>query len=289
MEKETSIYRVALVDDTPAIHEMLKEVLIDEWQLSSFYSCRDFLNYKDKLAFDIVLLDVQFPGESGFDLLTELKGDTKLKQIPVIILTELGDLDHEKEGFLLGANDFIAKPFKLGELLIRMKASIQRTQELLLVALIDSLTELYNLRAFEKMAVKEIDQAHQHGYPLVFTLIDLNHFKKVNDEKGHQAGNSYLKSFADLLRFNFTKNSVVFRYGGDEFIILTPYENSVSVEEKILSLDKTCKSDPNLVKLSWHGFCCGLAEYPKDGDSLDQLIEKADQQMYGKKNQDVHS
>lgn len=280
MLSEKPIYRVALVDDTPAIHHMLKEVLIDEWQLTSFYSCRDFLNYDQKLDFDVILLDIQFPGESGFDLLTELKGDSKLKQVPIVLLTELGDLDHKKEGFLLGANDFISKPFKVGELLIRMKACIQRTQELLLVALIDPLTDLYNLRAFEKMSVREIGQAQKHGYSLTLTVIDLNRFKLINDEKGHETGNRYLKIFSDLLSSCFSENSNLFRYGGDEFIILSPYESHSVIKKKIMTLAQLCKDNLELNNISWKGFAHGTAEYPTDGSNLKNLIEKADKEMY---------
>lgn len=280
VSSDKTIYQVALVDDTPTIHQLLEEILVDEWRMTSFYSCRDFWNYDKKLAFDVILLDVQFPGESGFDLLIKLKQDAKVKQIPVVMFTELGDLDHEKESFLLGANDFIAKPFKVGELLIRMKASILRTQELLMVALIDPLTELYNMRAFDKMATKEVEQAKRHKYPLTLSMIDLNTFKKVNDELGHAAGDEYLKTFSKTIRSVFNDGSSIFRYGGDEFIVLSPYQGQDQVKSKLNKLSEECGKNSDLKKLSWRGCAFGTAQYPEDGKDLTLLVKQADQEMY---------
>ena len=181
---------------------------------------------------DVILLDVEMPGIDGFQVLRILKRDADLKDIPVVFLTSRSDIDDVVAGLRGGAHDYLKKPFEHVELLARVGSAVhvkklqdqlrQRNVELDRMSRTDALTGLYNRRHLDEELVRQQSDAHRHHDPLCVLLLDIDHFKKINDSFGHPAGDLVLCAFADRLRSELRSSDIAGRWGGEEFLIIMP-------------------------------------------------------------------
>ena len=181
---------------------------------------------------DLILLDVLMPEMNGFDVCKRLKDDENTRDIPVVFVSSMTDLESKVNGFKVGGVDYINKPFQHAEVLVRVNTHItlqrlrkdleNQNAELVRLANTDYLTDLYNRRRFFQMAESEFSASIQNGNPISFTLIDVDYFKLVNDTYGHLIGDQVLIHIARLIRDYCRKNDMAARYGGEEFAILHP-------------------------------------------------------------------
>lgn len=189
---------------------------------------------------DIILLDVVLPDVDGHEICRWLKEmNDETRRIPIIMLTVKDSIEDKISGLQIGADDYLSKPFNDMELnariyaLLRTKALqdelIQKNvqlEELLKkvehMAITDYLTGLYNRRHFQSAVEKEFLIAQRYKTPLSCMLIDIDHFKKVNDIFGHEVGDSVLVDVAEIITKDIREVDIAARYGGDEFIVLFP-------------------------------------------------------------------
>jgi diguanylate cyclase (GGDEF)-like protein len=242
---------------------------------------------------DIILLDVEMPSLDGFDgyqVLTELKGDAGLKDIPVVFLTSRGSMDDVVAGLRAGAHDYLKKPFEPPELLARVVSAItvkvlqdelrQRDAELDRMSRTDELTGLYNRRHLDEELARRHSDAIRHGEPLCVLLLDIDHFKLINDTYGHQAGDLVLHAFADRLRTALRAGDVAGRWSGEEFLVVLPrteLAGAVEVGERIrfCTAFEPIDADGNEVSATISGGC---ALGP--GESVEALVARADKCLY---------
>ena len=186
----------------------------------------DALRLAREMAPDLILLDAEMPGMSGFEVCQNLKADPDLAKIPVIFVTSHNQPAFEISGFNLGAADFIAKPISAALVLARVKAQLrvkQMADELRRMATVDALTDVANRRSFDAALAREWQRGWRCGDPLALLLLDVDHFKLFNDRYGHPAGDACLQAIANLLRAASQRPAdVVSRYGGEEFALLLP-------------------------------------------------------------------
>ncbi|MBI3995282.1 MAG: diguanylate cyclase [Nitrospirae bacterium] len=188
---------------------------------------------------DLVLLDMVLPDFSGEQICQWLKRDETTQSIPVIMLTAKGSVEDKVAGLQIGADDYVPKPFSDLELLARIQVCLRikmREDELRGVrnqlenqlkdveqkAITDSGTGLFNRRHFNELLDKEFSRAKRFNEPLSCLMLDLDHFKDVNDTFGHPAGDSVLSEIATLLQQDIRMIEVAARYGGEEFVLLLP-------------------------------------------------------------------
>lgn len=181
---------------------------------------------------DLILLDILMPGMDGFEVCNRLKADENTRDIPVIFVSSLTDIDSKVTGFKVGGVDYINKPFQHAEILVRVNTHLtllrlrkhleEQNAELERLANTDYLTNLYNRRRFFHAAEEAFKEAIISGHPISITLIDLDYFKRVNDTNGHLVGDRVLIHVAQLIRSHCRVNDVAARYGGEEFVILHP-------------------------------------------------------------------
>ena len=184
---------------------------------------------------DLILLDVMMPRIDGIEVTRQLKGDSSLPFIPIIMQTALETTEDKVEGLDAGADDYITKPINFAELearvksLLRIKAlqeELTRANEALLKASqTDGLTGLDNRRHIEERLTEMFSHAARLNEPLACVMCDVDHFKSVNDTYGHQAGDAVLQQVAEILRDSAREIDRVGRYGGEEFIVLLPAAN----------------------------------------------------------------
>ncbi|MFC1809075.1 diguanylate cyclase [Candidatus Omnitrophota bacterium] len=237
---------------------------------------------------DVILLDIQMPDVDGFEICRRLKEDEVTQHIPVIFLT--ATYSSEKnivKGLELGAYDYVTKPFREGELLARINVmvKIKKTEDNVREeSYTDALTGLYNRRFLSKRFGEEISRSLRSGLPLACLMLDIDHFKSLNDMHGHEFGDIVLKQVAQVLRESLRAYDTVARYGGEEFVVILPStarHDAECVAEKIRhtieKVDFEFDSKPITVTISIGVFC---AEGEELKQSIDEFIRKADEALY---------
>jgi len=225
---------ILLVDDDPSAIQLLSRMLADVGELRFATSGEDALRLARELAPDLVLLDAELPGMSGFEILEALKADPGLEDVPVIFVTSHSEPEFELSGFELGAADFIAKPVYAPLVVARVKTQLRIkhiADELRRIATIDVLTGVTNRRGFDDALANEWRRARRAGDPLAVLMIDVDHFKSFNDRYGHPAGDVCLRAVAQaLVGSSLRPADLVARYGGEEFVVLLPQTPRLGAE-----------------------------------------------------------
>ncbi len=217
---------ILIVDDDPGAVQVLAGILGDLGELFVATHGAEALEIIAAGPPDLVLLDANMPGLSGFDVCARLKADPATAEIPVIFITATGTADSEVSGFDAGAVDFITKPVVSQTVRARVKTQLKLKQladELRQSATRDALTGLGNRRRFDEMMVREVAIAHRSGTPLTLMIFDIDHFKAYNDHYGHPQGDACLRSVALAIADACLRPAdLVARIGGEEFAALLP-------------------------------------------------------------------
>jgi two-component system cell cycle response regulator len=243
----------------------------------------------------LFLLDVLMPGMGGLETCRLLKSLAQDREAfwPVVLLTARNDGDSRVQGLRLGADDYVGKPFDERELVARVEGLLRirqlhddlvaAKQRLEALAVTDELTGLYNFRYLSTRLREELKRAERHREPLACAMIDLDHFKRINDELGHDVGDAVLREAARRVRGAVREIDVVARYGGDELLLIlptTPFSGALTVASRvwndiratpILAGSHELRVTPSI----------GVALYPsRDVTDAEALLRAADQALY---------
>ena len=219
---------ILLVDDDSGDRRLTKLALENSSQEMEFVvetvgTLKKCLEYVKTRKYDLVLLDLGLPDSNG--VVNVEKVHEANPKAPIIILTGLDDEEVGVEAIKKGAIDYVIKPFNQSMLRTRIGIAIQLIElqeQLRLLANTDELTTLVNRRHFFEILERELLRAKMKGTPLAVFMLDLDHFKNVNDTYGHMGGDMILKQMGKILIENIYPLDIAGRYGGDEFIILIP-------------------------------------------------------------------
>jgi two-component system, cell cycle response regulator len=232
--------QVLIVDDDASARRLLVKMLERQGhrtvEATDGPCCLDLLRAgAGEPDIDAVLLDLGLPGMNGFDVLAAVKAEPALCDIPVVFVT--GSRDDVLRGFEAGAHDYLIKPFDHGELLARVHAALRvkalqdelkrRNAELDLLSRTDTLTGLCNRRQLDESLIALASAARRHGHDLSVLMVDLDHFKHLNDSEGHKAGDAVLREIGRRLRSALRDEDVAGRWGGEEFQILLPFTDEL--------------------------------------------------------------
>jgi two-component system cell cycle response regulator len=249
-------------------------------------------------AVDLVLCDLDMPDLDGFGFLERFRAEPRNETVPVLMLSGTGASEKKVEGLRRGANDYIVKPCSRDELCARVRNYLRmkllqdelkrKNQELESInaelarsAITDPLTGLHNRRHFMRRANEETKRAQRHGRCFGLLMMDVDHFKRINDGFGHQVGDDVLIAVAAGLRKTLRETDLLARFGGEEFIIglpETPRDGSAILADRLRQIVATTAmpSVDRAVTVS-----VGVACVPSPGvDSVDQLISRADAALY---------
>jgi two-component system cell cycle response regulator len=225
--------RILVVDDHEDNVELLRARLEARgYEVEAAMDGQEALDKVRASPPDLMLLDVMMPRLDGMEVTRQIKGDSSLPFIPIIMQTALETTEDKVEGLDAGADDYITKPINFAELEARVKSllRIKALQEelahaneaLLKASQTDALTGLDNRRHIEEQLTDMFAHAARLNEPLACMMCDLDHFKSVNDSYGHQAGDEVLKQLSAILRDEAREIDRVGRYGGEEFMLLLP-------------------------------------------------------------------
>jgi diguanylate cyclase (GGDEF)-like protein len=217
---------ILLVDDDTGAIQLMGRILADVGDLRFATNGQDALRLARESAPDLILLDAEMPGMSGFELLKTLKAQSSLADVPVIFITSHIEAGFEVSALDMGAADFIAKPLKSSRVLARVRTQLRvkhMADELRRNATTDALTGVANRRQFDESLEREWLRARRSGDPVALLMIDVDHFKLYNDLYGHPKGDVCLRHVAQALLSACKRPAdLVARYGGEEFMILLP-------------------------------------------------------------------
>jgi len=281
---------ILIVDDDSTVRNPMKEFInlsgYKSFEASSAEEAIDILNSN---SIHVVITDIMLPEMSGFEL-TELI--TKEYDSDVIVITGYSDIYSYEEAIKMGASDFIIKPVRFEELLLRLKKVLSERElardrgrmmeKLQKLAITDGLTKLHNSRSFYSQLEVEVDRFNRYRRSLALLLMDIDHFKKYNDSYGHLEGDKALVRIAQIIKSCLRKLDSAYRYGGEEFTVILPEtscEEAHTVALRIksaLTAENFMPQQKNEAKIT---ISIGVTEY-YPGDQLSEFIQRADKAMY---------
>lgn len=234
--------KVLVADDSPVYRKLVERSLAQErYTVLLAKNGRQAIELFAEHRPSLVITDWTMPDFSGIEFCQRVRRDFKESYAYLILLSANTDKEEVIEGLTSGADDYLTKPFHAGELLARVRvgrrivdlhSEVQAKNRLLEdLALTDSLTGIPNRRGIDSWAEHQLSAAARHDFPIWVVMADLDHFKRINDAHGHDAGDTVLKKFAEVLRSNTRKSNICGRLGGEEFLLLVTH-----VEKKHLAI-----------------------------------------------------
>jgi diguanylate cyclase (GGDEF)-like protein len=293
--------RLLVVDDHEDNVEVLRARLEARgYEVQGANDGQAALDMLEKWIPDLILLDVMMPKVDGLEVVRRVKANDKLPFIPVIMQTALDSTERMVAGFEAGADDYVTKPINFAELEARVKSLLrikalqealaererqlsEMNDKLLYMSLTDGLTGVDNRRALERKLHEMFEHSYRLHEPISCVMCDIDHFKKVNDTYGHQAGDEVLKQFAAILKGEAREIDSVGRYGGEEFLLLLPgtvLDSAVTFAERLRA-----RVEENI--FTYEGgtlrrtMSCGVASWPHPRVSdAEGMLRSADDSLY---------
>lgn len=286
--------RILIIDDSRSVREEIRQVLESAAVSAEYLEAENGLDgFKTLLenTVDLILCDLVMPQMDGYKFLQMRASRPEFQDVPVLMLTAVGEVDQKIKVLSAGASDYLTKPFHPGELVARAMVHLkikqlqdelkQKNALLTELSTTDSLTKVNNRRHFLELAHKELERSDRLGFTLALMIFDVDRFKGINDQFGHQAGDEVLVAICRKIEENLREYDVFGRYGGDEFTILLPQtdlKHGVKVGERLEAAIQTLKIEslPGQ-SLTISG---GVAARAPSQQDLDSLLRSADQALY---------
>lgn len=279
-------YRVLLVDDEEVLAEHYALILAEAGMETKIVSSLiELLPTISSFHPDLILMDIFMPECSGLEAAKVIRQKNELLSIPIVFLSTDANLENQREVLELGGDAFLKKPITEEYLLSSVATRVSRFRKLRSQMQQDALTGLYNHATLKVRLESELGRALRQNAPLAFAMLDIDNFKKVNDQYGHPAGDAVIKSISRLLKQRLRKSDIVGRYGGEEFAVIFP-ETTAQEANRILDNLRLQFSEI----IHGHGittfnceFSGGVAAAPTIKE-VAALIDAADKALYKAKN-----
>ncbi len=290
-------FKVLVADDSSIYRKLVEHALAEKQYAVLFAkSGREAIDLFSKHQPSLVITDWMMPDLSGIELCEHIRNHPRQTYTYLIILTGITEKNKLVKGLAAGADDYLTKPFHSDELLARVGVGRRivelhrqlAAKNLLLeeLALTDALTGLPNRRAIEDWATRQLSGAARYGFSFLVVLADLDHFKTVNDTHGHDARDTVLKKFSEILKNNSRRSDICGRVGGEEFLFVlthTTQENAMVVIERI-------RADLEATRFDFDGGSLavtasfGLAGFEgAQAPDFNRLVSQADAALYAAK------
>ncbi|MGB9731167.1 MULTISPECIES: GGDEF domain-containing response regulator [Calditerrivibrio] len=287
---------VILLEDNDFQRKYIKSTLeFAGLKVIDFSNNESLIEYleNNKPIVDLAIFNYFLDGQNCLKSILYLKETKLYEQVPIIMLTVSNDLSHKYELFMIGATDFILKPFDTGDFYLRIRNQLKtkylidmldaKNKLLTISSITDDLTKLYNRRFFWETIEKEHKRHSRINSEYSIIMLDIDHFKKINDNFGHGTGDLVLTDVAFSLKNAVRNTDIVARYGGEEFIILLPdtkKDNAIVVANKILNsireIPVNFRTEPITASI-------GLAS-SREENNYEKIISLADERLYKAKN-----
>ena len=286
--------RVLVVDDVASSRELLRQDLgdagFDVRSQASGYGCLDVARLFDPT---VIILDIDMPGMDGIETCRRLKSDPTTAHIPVLFLTGQQDEETAVVALAAGGNDFLHKPYSRSIMLARVSSQVaihEANARLRRMVITDALTGVYSRRFFYDGMRQQVAALSRSETPVLSCLmLDVDHFKSVNDRLGHVVGDRTLARVGEILRETVRAADIAARFGGEEFVVGLPgatRDNALGIAEKVRAAVESGFGDPPnegavTVSIGVSSFDLVPAPGAADlGKVVDRVIQEADEAMY---------
>lgn len=276
-----------IVDDVPTNVQTLAQIFKEDYRLKIATGGARALELAEMEPIpDLILLDVSMPDINGYDVCRLLKEKRITADIPIIFVTGRDSVEDEEYGLSLGAVDYIVKPIRpiIAKARVKTHITLKQQRDLLAeTAVRDQLTGLYNRHMLNDQLERRLSFALRHNEAMSLMLIDLDHFKTVNDTFGHLAGDGVLQEVAKVLKKSARREDIAARFGGEELVLLLDKcsgEHAWSKAEHIRQEIEALHPQGIRVTAS-----IGVAEVSDGVTSVQTLLKKADDALYQAKDE----
>jgi two-component system cell cycle response regulator len=285
--------RVLVVDDRAASYERIQSALRDTHTVDVETSPQEALFRAAEAEYDLMIVSLSFTEFDGLRLCSQVRSLERTRNLPILLIAEQEDTSRVLRGLDLGVNDYLVRPIDRNELIARVLTQVRRkryadrlrtnVQQSMELALTDSLTGLYNRRYMETHLETLIEKAFQTERPLALVMIDIDHFKPINDTYGHDAGDEVLRQFAARVQSSVRGIDLACRYGGEEFVVVMP-DADMSIARAVGErLRRNIAAEPFLVSKGANKLdvtiSVGIA-MRREGDAADTVLKRADEALY---------
>jgi two-component system cell cycle response regulator len=286
--------RVLIIDNRPAVAERLRTALAQRHDVEHVEDPREALSYAAGRPFDLIIVSLDIENVDGLRLCSQLKSMEATRQVPILIIVDPDDHSKLLRALDMGVNDYLIRPIDKQELLARVNTQVRRcryaaqlrssVQASIEMAVTDPLTGLYNRRFMEGQMGPLVENAVNRSKHISVLALDVDFFKAVNDNHGHDVGDRVLQEVAARLRNNVRNVDLVCRVGGEEFLIILPDTDgkvAMQVAERIRKaiaskpFNAGSRSGPLTITLS-----IGIASIESTSDTMNDILKRADQALY---------
>ncbi|WP_411682146.1 diguanylate cyclase [Clostridium thailandense] len=278
--------KILVVDDeTINLQVMINLLYLYGYSVTTASTGMDALKIIKSEKFDLVILDVMMPKMSGYEVCTIIRKRFSLVELPIIMLTARSQLSNKCMGFQCGANDYVIKPFEKEELLARIETLITMKNAVKL-SIMDGLTGVFNRRHFFELAEEILEKYKSDKNTFSVIMLDIDHFKRINDNYGHTTGDKVLIEVAQECKEILGQEYIFGRYGGEEFAAILPDTNlctAVKLAETIRKRiwEHSVKVDGlREIKVT---LSLGATEIKHESEKLQDILKKADSALYAAK------
>lgn len=280
-------FRILIVDDEPEMAQYVSLILEQAEMLTEIVNAPELvLEAVSHFRPDLVLMDMYMPACSGQEVATLIRQIPDFISLPIVFLSSETDKMKQFSAMSIGADGFLTKPIAPEELVHSVSLRAERMRTLRALMARDGLTSLFNHTTTTQLLENGLETARRLGTSLSFAMLDLDHFKAVNDSYGHPVGDQVLLGLARVLRQRLRKSDLVGRYGGEEFAVIlhdiSP-ENAHQIMEQLREYFSRVVFNAGETRFSCT-FSCGIASFPQL-DDLESLREAADAALYRAKKQ----
>ena len=283
--------KILIVDDSLLQAIQLKTIIEDEYDVTIVQTAEDGLRRAHGEDFSLILLDVVMPEMDGFTLLRKLQEELVTQNVPVILITSLADAVSEQRGLVLGAVDYITKPYISLIVKARVDTHIKLyryRRKIEEISMTDQLTGIANRRRYDHYSLAKWHEATRLQVPFSIFMFDIDHFKVYNDTFGHPAGDKVIAAVAKTISSHLKRSTdFVARYGGEEFVAISMGEPSKKMFEYLQKVRQTIEDlhIPHSPTVSeWVTVSIGgVTMIPKTGSAYDVYLKIADAMLYDAK------
>jgi two-component system cell cycle response regulator len=286
--------RILLVEDNDSSYRRIQDALRGEFELAREADPASALRRLPDGDFDLIIVSLSLRDADGLRLCSQVRSLDRARHLPLLIIVEPGDDVPLLRGLDMGVNDYVVRPIDPNELLARVRTQLKRKryldhlrarlEESVEMAILDPLTGLHNRRYMTGHLATLFDDALRRGKPLSVLLIDIDHFKAVNDSHGHDAGDAVLREFATRIRRDTRGIDLACRLGGEEFVVVMPdcdLAKACQVGERLRQCIEVAPFEVGgKVGLLQITASVGVAALEFDDDAPEHMLKRADEALY---------
>ena len=291
--------RIAVIDDDAVQCSHITQFLSKHYRVTEITDPEEVQKDIDFTQHDLVILSTQLMHVDGLRLASHLKSQEELRHIPILMLVDEDDATVMLKGLDMGINDYLSIPVDYNEMSARIKTQIRRKryqealranyQTSVSLAITDGLTGLYNRHYLNTHLENMVRQCLHTGKPFSLLMMDMDHFKSVNDTHGHDVGDRVLKALADIIINSTRSTDLVARFGGEEFVILMPETDEKSVLEAAERIREHVQNAEFVINENNESIqrtiSIGISHLNFMGDTAEALRKRADTALYAAKEQ----